>query len=258
MEDIPKALRQKSTPQKTSSFSPFLLVGGMFLLSLGVITLGLAFWLRPQVQSLATAETNNTTSEPIVKPTPTATPTPIPTPTPSIPDNLLGHLSYQEAPSGDLVAITSDQRIKLRSAAAEKFQQMQADAQAEGINLVPLSGYRSRADQEHLFFDIKEKRAQVTTKRAEVSAPPGYSEHHTGYAIDIGDETAPATHLQVSFQETAAFRWLQANAARYSFELSFPENNPQGISYEPWHWRFVGNSDSLETYYKAKNLNERL
>ena len=68
---------------------------------------------------------------------------------------------------------------------------------------------------------------------------------------------APATNLSSSFAITAAFRWLQNNAAQYSFELSFPENNPQGINYEPWHWRFVGDSHSLETFYKAQQLGKQ-
>ena len=94
----------------------------------------------------------------------------------------------------------------------------------------------------------------MATKRAEVSAPPGYSEHHTGYAVDIGDGRTPATNLNTNFENTAAFKWLEENAAYYSFELSFPKGNPQGVSYEPWHWRFVGDPDSLETFYKAQNL----
>ena len=112
--------------------------------------------------------------------------------------------------------------------------------------------------QNYLFFDVKEQRVQDATKRAEVSAPPGYSEHHTGYAIDIGDGKVPATDLSPKFANTAAFRWLEQNAPRYSFELSFPPDNPQGISYEPWHWRFVGDRESLETFYKARNLQLRI
>ena len=104
-----------------------------------------------------------------------------------------------------------------------------------------------------LFFGVKEQRVQDATKRAEVSAPPGYSEHHTGYAIDIGDGNAPTTNLETDFASTAAFRWLEQNALKYSFELSFPPDNPQGVSYEPWHWRFVGDRDSLETFYKVRN-----
>jgi D-alanyl-D-alanine carboxypeptidase len=126
---------------------------------------------------------------------------------------------------------------------------MQAEARQEGILLVPLSGFRSLAQQEKLFFGVKAQRGQRTTERAEVSAPPGYSEHHTGYAIDIGDGKAPTTHVEERFAETEAFAWLEENAARYNFELSFPKDNQQ-ISYEPWHWRYVGNQESLEIFYK--------
>ena len=81
-----------------------------------------------------------------------------------------------------------------------------------------------------------------------------FSEHHTWYAIDIGDGQVPATNLSEKFEQTPAFRWLENNAAKYSFELSFPPNNPQGISYEPWHWRYVGDADSLKTFYQAQQL----
>ncbi|MEM9540422.1 MAG: M15 family metallopeptidase [Cyanobacteria bacterium P01_E01_bin.42] len=169
-------------------------------------------------------------------------------------DGVLGHLPYEEAPVDDLEAITADRRVRLRRAAAEKFILMAEAARSQGIVLSALSGYRTVTEQHHLFFDIKAQRKQNAEERAEVSAPPGYSEHHTGYAIDIGDGRAPSTHLSVGFENTAAFRWLENNAARYNFELSFPRNNPQGISYEPWHWRFVGDIDSLETFYRAQNL----
>ncbi|MGK7898796.1 MAG: D-alanyl-D-alanine carboxypeptidase family protein, partial [Xenococcus sp. (in: cyanobacteria)] len=132
--------------------------------------------------------------------------------------------------------------------------QMQGAARNQGIILSALSGFRSVEAQNYLFFNVKEQRVQDATTRAEVSAPPGYSEHHTGYAIDIGDGRVPATDLSPNFANTAAFRWLEENAARYSFELSFPPDNPQGISYEPWHWRFVGDRNSLETFYKARDL----
>ena len=74
---------------------------------------------------------------------------------------------------------------------------------------------------------------------------------HTGYAVDIGD--ASGANLTPEFENTATFHWMQTNAARYSFELSFPKNSPQGVTYEPWHWRYVGNSNSLETFYKARS-----
>ncbi|NMG60416.1 D-alanyl-D-alanine carboxypeptidase family protein [Geitlerinema sp. P-1104] len=170
--------------------------------------------------------------------------------------NLLGHLPYEEAPPEDLRSIVSDNTIKLRSAAAEAYLDMEAAARADGVWLMPLSGFRSIEDQEYLFFEIKAQRGQVPAQRAEVSAPPGHSEHHTGYAIDIGDADVPATNLSPDFENTAAFKWLRDNAAYFSFELSFPRDNPQNIAYEPWHWRFVGDRHSLETFYKARELFE--
>ena len=133
---------------------------------------------------------------------------------------------------------------------------MTAAARSQGVILVPISGFRSVSEQQHLFFDVKAQRNQLATERATVSAPPGYSEHHTGYAVDIGDGRTPATNLSQTFEKTAAYKWLAANAARYSFEMSFPKNNPQGVSYEPWHWRFVGDRHSLETFYKARQLSK--
>lgn len=165
---------------------------------------------------------------------------------------LLGHLAYEEADEADLVALRDNSSILLRPAAAEQFDDMLAAAAAQGVYLVPISGFRTVEDQRYLFFEIKAERGQTASTRAEVSAPPGYSEHHTGYAIDIGDATAPSTDLSVAFEDTPAFRWLEQNAPRYSFELSFPENNDQGVQYEPWHWRFVGDSDSLETFYQDR------
>lgn len=171
--------------------------------------------------------------------------------------DLLGHLPYSEAPLDELVPVTSDGFWELREAAANRFLAMQAAAKADGIDLVVLSAFRTIADQQTLFFEVKAQRGQVATERAEVSAPPGYSEHHTGYAIDLGDANEPETDLSVDFERTEAFQWLEANAAYFSFELSFPLNNEQGIAYEPWHWRFVGDQDSLETFYRARSNGDR-
>lgn len=172
--------------------------------------------------------------------------------TPSTEKTLLGHRAYEEASPADLTPLSYNSTIQLRTAAATEFEAMMASAEAQGIYLVPLSGFRSLEDQQFLFFRLKADRAQSTTTRAEVSAPPGYSEHHTGYAIDVGDANFPDTDLEVSFEDTPAFQWLEQNAPRYSFELSFPEGNAQGIQYEPWHWRYVGDPDSLETFYQAQ------
>ena len=165
---------------------------------------------------------------------------------------LLGHFRYPEAPAAQLVAIAPD--LQLRTDAARSLLQMQKDAAAAGVNLVVLSGFRSRELQKRLFFDVKSERNQSAADRALVSAPPGFSEHSTGFAVDLGDGRAPEANLSPRFDATTAYRWLQANAARYHFQLSFPRNNPQGVSYEPWHWRFEGSSEALELFEPAHRL----
>jgi zinc D-Ala-D-Ala carboxypeptidase len=193
-------------------------------------------------------------------PTPIASPTVATTSAPSVAqsqpqantDNVLNHLPYAEAPDAELVSIGGGYR--LRKTAAAKFQAMVAAAHSSGVNITTISAFRSVEDQKRLFFGVGAARNQQPTKRAEVSAPPKYSEHHTGYAIDVGDASVSATNLNQNFDTTPAYKWLKANAATYSFELSFPKDNIQKVSYEPWHWRFVGDINSLETFYKARNL----
>lgn len=233
--------------------APLFLLGGLgaALVAVGAI----AIWQFVLVPSIPTELGDNSTT--VVEDSEDAnTATTTPEPTPEEPNQLLGHYAYDEAPSGALEFIYPGGTLKLRPAAADKYRQMVAAARRDGINLNLISAFRSVEEQQYLFFEVKEQRGQNTAKRAEVSAPPNHSEHHTGYAIDIGDGNVPATNLSENFENTAAFRWLDNNAARYSFELSFPRNNGQGIAYEPWHWRFVGDQDSLETFYKSRSSTE--
>ena len=241
-DDIPEAIRKRSY-KKSSNGIPFLL----FILTTAVGVAILSFFLKIFMDSSLSPRTAVT-----------STPNPIPTTTPSEKvENILGHLPYAEAKQEDLEPITAKGHIRLRKSAAAKFLAMQQDARAQGITLEPISGFRSIQEQKYLFFKVKESRVQETTKRAQVSAPPGYSEHHTGYAVDIGDGKNPSSNLNDNFEKTDAFHWLEKNANRYSFEMSFPRNNVQGVSYEPWHWRFIGDQDSLETFYKAKELKKQ-
>ena len=256
--EIPEAIREEiELPKKSNLALPLPIIG--IVLGLGIVGLISIFLLSPKpktetpiveqpitkpVKPKSKAESNNQTAKPAPASVPQAK---------QGKGDLLGHLPYDVAPQSSLEAITADGRLSLRSAAANKFAQMQAAAKADGVNLVPISAFRTAEAQEQLFFGVKEQRVQDAAKRAEVSAPPGYSEHHTGYAVDIGDGNTPATNLETTFADTAAFAWLEENALKYSFELSFPPNNPQGISYEPWHWRFVGDRNSLETFYKVRN-----
>ncbi len=245
-DDIPIAQRDRYTPpaahptiiksRRRQQFRRLILVAAMFgLLMLGAVLIKNSLSSNSNQVSTAAPNSpaiNGDNSSPAA-------------------DTLLHHFRYEEAPADRLVAIGGG--LQLRRSAAKEFRSMIAAARAAGVNITTISAFRSVADQQRLFFDIKAERAQAATKRAEVSAPPNYSEHHTGYAVDLGDGNTPAANLNQDFEKTAAFQWLSANAARYSFELSFGQNNSQGVSYEPWHWRYVGDSDSLETFYKAKN-----
>jgi zinc D-Ala-D-Ala carboxypeptidase len=259
-DDIPEAIRQSvKEPSRINPPLIGLMVGGGVLSLLAIALL----FLRLQAQPIRTVA-QSSPSGPAFSTTPSSTPDPSsvkasasPTATPATPDSsdqLLGHLAYTEAPANELENITPDGQFKMRRVAAESYQKMAAAAAADGVNLSPISAFRSIADQNDLFFRVKEERNQGVSKRAEVSAPPGHSEHHTGYAIDIGDAAQPDTNLSHSFEQTSAYRWLSEHAAQYSFEMSFTRDNPQGVSYEPWHWRFVGDRNSLETFYRAQHL----
>ncbi|AFZ45873.1 D-Ala-D-Ala carboxypeptidase [Halothece sp. PCC 7418] len=252
-DEIPEALRDVTPVMEAKRTRFWLWLGsGVGLAVLGSIV-GLYLWNENSKLSVASSPQEVETVTPKTEKKETAEAQTESSSTAATPPDLLGHLPYESAPKESLTPVTADGRIQLRTPAAQAFIKMQNEARREGISLVPLSGFRSIAQQEKLFFGVKAQRRQRTTERAEVSAPPGYSEHHTGYAIDIGDGKAPATHVETSFGETEAFAWLEENAARYSFELSFPENNAQGISYEPWHWRYVGNQESLEIFYKNQS-----
>ena len=247
-EDIPQAVRDTSekvskVPRSRSvKWIVIAVIAGTFALVAGV----LVAWPGGMLGLLNNSEVAQT------EPTDSQDPNATADPNARITETLLGHFPYQEAPPEDLKPISNDGRIQLRQAAARAFLDMKEAARSQGVYIVPISGFRSEEDQKYLFFEVKAQRGQVAMERAEVSAPPGYSEHHTGYAVDIGDAHLPATDLSPRFENTPAFQWMKENAAYYSFELSFPEGNAQGVSYEPWHWRFVGDRHSLETFYKAR------
>lgn len=253
IDDIPEAQRDTvaTVEPKTRINWKLVLLGflGMVIaLSLGILTS-----LQLSNTSATAPPPANVTPAPVTAASVLPEVAPAPAAQPEIPANtVLGHFPYSEAPLDSLRPISAE-GIKLKTAAAQKFQEMVATARTDGVRLVPISGFRSLADQNYLFFEIKAERNQTVQERADVSAPPGYSEHHTGYAVDIADASRRDLDLRPEFDTTPAFQWMQKNASRFSFELSFPRDNPQGVSYEPWHWRFVGDRDSLETFYKARS-----
>ena len=158
---------------------------------------------------------------------------------------ILGHLPYKEISEEKLVLI--EPNIEVHIDMRESLLNMKEEARKDGVYLVFLSGYRSINLQNDIFYSLKSIRNQEAVERARVSAPPGYSEHSTGFAIDIGDATRRETDFETEFENTNAFKWLVKNAAKFHFKLSFNKNNKY-IDYEPWHWRFEGSIEALKVF----------
>ena len=158
---------------------------------------------------------------------------------------ILGHLPYAEISKEKLVLI--EPNIEVHMDMRDSLLKMREEAKKDGIYLVFLSGYRSINLQNDIFYSLKSIRNQEAAERARVSAPPGYSEHSTGFAIDIGDATQRETDFETEFENTDAFKWLKKNAAKFHFKLSFSKDNKY-IDYEPWHWRYEGSIEALKVF----------
>jgi zinc D-Ala-D-Ala carboxypeptidase len=123
----------------------------------------------------------------------------------------------------------------LHVAAARAWSHMREAALRDDLVLEAVSGYRSH-DYQLGIFERKLARGQSVDEILAVNAAPGYSEHHSGLALDISAPDEPSA--EESFEATPAFAWLTANAGDFGYAMSYPRDNPHGIVYEPWHWMF--------------------
>ncbi|MEA5444312.1 M15 family metallopeptidase [Gammaproteobacteria bacterium AB-CW1] len=124
---------------------------------------------------------------------------------------------------------------RLAPEAALAFEIMRQHARDQGVSLLLVSSYRSVDYQAELVARrLEEGRDKLRIFHG--LALPGYSEHHSGCAVDLA--TDDYRQLGQDFRETAAYAWLRANARDYGFRESYPRNNNQGIMPEPWHWYF--------------------
>ncbi|WP_420758980.1 M15 family metallopeptidase [Nostoc sp. CALU 546] len=147
----------------------------------------------------------------------------------------------------------TEQRFEfLNPEACQAFMKMIYAARDAGVWIIPVSGFRSVQQQEKLFQN-QIKRHGSAKEAAKISAPPGHSEHHTGFAIDLTDGKSPKQDITFAFENTDAYRWLTRYAKEFGFEMSFPSNNGQGVSFEPWHWRYVGSQDAAAIFANARN-----
>jgi D-alanyl-D-alanine carboxypeptidase len=112
---------------------------------------------------------------------------------------------------------------------------MKTAAKSDGLELNLVSAHRSIEDQCELIHRKREE-GRLIDDILLVNAIPGYSEHHTGRALDL--HAGDGKPLESVFENHPAFAWLCDNAAEFNFSLSYPRDNPSGIDYEPWHWCF--------------------
>lgn len=138
--------------------------------------------------------------------------------------------------AAELVSIGPDndgRDCRLAPGCAKAWAAMVLRARDYNIELIPLSGFRSVDRQ----VEIIRGKLAVGEKIEDILrsiAAPGYSEHHTGCAIDVG--TPGVLPLEEAFATTSAYAWLMSHGARFGFTLSYPKDNSRGFIYEPWHW----------------------
>jgi len=130
---------------------------------------------------------------------------------------------------------TSGRDALLIPSAAVAWVAMRESAKAARITLLAISAFRSIAQQREI-LEAKLASGISWAEILAVSAYPGFSEHHTGRAIDVG--MVNGEEVTEEFENTEAFGWLSSNGQRFGFFLSYPKNNRFGIVYEPWHWCF--------------------
>ncbi len=154
-----------------------------------------------------------------------------------IPSANLIRRKLQRWPDADLLEIAEiaddGREHRLEPRAAQAWRQMKAAAALDGERLHIVSAFRSAARQAEIIRRKLQSGLPIQEILA-VSAPPGYSEHHTGRAVDLS--TPGVAALTTEFEATSAFQWLCGNASRFGFHLSYPRGNAHGYRYEPWHW----------------------
>ena len=147
---------------------------------------------------------------------------------------------FEEVALSELVVAQLDEAgrpLVLTKSAAQALQAMRAAATKDGIELLPFSGFRSYVYQKGLLLAKINKGISID-EILKVLAAPGYSEHHTGQAVDITTHNCPPA--EEAFEATPAYTWLATHGSAYGFTESFPRGNPHSLVYEPWHWKFSG------------------
>jgi D-alanyl-D-alanine carboxypeptidase len=153
------------------------------------------------------------------------------------------------------VNLPKSSEAQMQAQAADALEELFRAAALTGVNLKIISAYRSYNDQEAIFNEYV---AQYGASEAETfSARPGYSEHQTGLAVDVGSSDS-ICDLDECFGETIEGGWLAKNAHLFGFIVRYRENDVAitGYQYEPWHLRYLGNPLASNVYASDKSYEE--
>lgn len=143
------------------------------------------------------------------------------------------------APDITLSESAASQNMQLRKDSAASLEKLVSAASNEGLKVKLVSGYRSYATQQSVYSGYVASQGKAYADAT--SAQPGYSEHQTGLAADLGAASGKC-QLQKCFGDMAEGQWLAANAHKYGFIVRYPKDKQSltGYDYEPWHVRYVG------------------
>lgn len=127
-----------------------------------------------------------------------------------------------------------DKDMQVHSSVRRYLEDMLSDAVDDGVNMYVVSAYRSFGTQSALKAGYQTTYGSGANR---FSADQGYSEHQLGTTVDL---TVIGVGAALGgFDNTEAYTWLQENAYKHGFVLSYPQDNAYYV-FEPWHWRFVG------------------
>lgn len=142
--------------------------------------------------------------------------------------------------------------------ARKAFEQLNKAAKKAGYTFDAFSTYRSY-DRQKVLYDGYVKRDGKEAADT-YSARPGFSEHQTGLAFDIGEVGKPGDYADDRFGETEAGKWLAKNAHKYGFIMRYPKGKEKvtGYKHESWHFRYVGEKIATEIYENNSTLEEYL
>lgn len=144
---------------------------------------------------------------------------------------------------------SSTKQLKLQSDVWTHLQQLIDGAKSSNVTLYVFSAYRSFNEQSALKKEYKITYGAGTANA--FSADQGYSEHQLGTTVDL--ITPGLGGVLDGFDATTAYIWLENNAYRYGFIMSYPKNNSFYV-FEPWHWRYVGIKLATDLHNQGKNF----